>query len=200
MIGFSSTVLHTVPASPPQYVAPALLIASCMNTAELVLPSCPMSTLPLLAPKGPAQRVTALHSRTSGQVRHTAMDTWCLVDGCQHCRPLQQLCAEPLLLTAVCIVAAGCRSFCRYSSGSAHHASAAGAAGAAALTHKTMLPPGAGLLHSPHLFAVEVCLQVCVGGALSCVSSLQRPGHARYTEACSIRHARGISMLLMHPA
>jgi hypothetical protein len=64
-MGFSSTVLHTVPASPPQYVEPAWLIAFCMNTAVPVFPSCPMFPSFLLAPKGPAQRVTALHAGQS---------------------------------------------------------------------------------------------------------------------------------------
>lgn len=62
MIGFNSTVLHTVPASPPQKVEPEFMIAFCINTADLVLPTWPMSICFLLAPKGPAQRVTALHS------------------------------------------------------------------------------------------------------------------------------------------
>lgn len=64
-MGFSKTVLQTVPVSPPQYCAGASSIASCANVARLVLGSCGMPALGLSAPNGPVQRVAALQEQTA---------------------------------------------------------------------------------------------------------------------------------------
>jgi hypothetical protein len=59
MMGFSSTVLQTVPESPPQYVAGALLIASDTAWPSRVFLAWGMLAGFLFIPKGPVQRVAA---------------------------------------------------------------------------------------------------------------------------------------------
>jgi hypothetical protein len=155
MMGLSSTVLHTVPASPPQYVDPEFMMLSAMNCPAATLPNWPMFVSFLLAPNGPVQRVTALRAaadRWRQRRRRGDAASQAAASG----PPAGVAVQQPLL--------DGTRPLRWLLSAQ----------------HTRSLTP-----HAPDLLAVEVGLQVRVGRAVCCERGLQRPRLPRHTEACN---------------